>query len=386
MKRFSAESLVLVLLGGSLMVVGCQSTTESRPTESAAPGEPEIRYGVRVESGPMDSVLLKDYAPESSLVVPRSHIEKARYPVIDVHTHSYASTPEEVDEWVRTMDATGIDVTVVLTGAVGERFDRLVELYLARYPERFQLWCGLDVSEAGSPDYSDRAVAELVRCYEAGARGVGELSDKGWGFGGSAESALPRDQRIHPDDPRLDAFWRKCAELGLPVNLHIADHPSCWQPLGPSWERTPDFQGFNLYGKDVPSFEELLLKRDRLLGTHPETTVIACHFSNQGHDLRSLAQVLDRFPNLFLDISARDYEIGRQPLTATAFFEQYRDRLLFGTDMGRERHMYEGWWRLLESRDEFIPGRLWWRLYGLGLSDEVLKALYQENARRILKM
>ncbi len=96
--------------------------------------------------------------------------------------------------------------------------------------------------------------------------------------------------------------------------------------------------------------------------------------------------MLDRYPNLFLDISARDYEIGRQPRAAAAFMEKYRDRLLFGTDMGRDLEMYRGWWRVLESRDEFIPGRLWWRLYGLGLSDEVLKPVYRENAMKILQM
>ncbi len=281
MKVGTIVRTAVVLLAGAGLAAGCGSGKE--PAESAS-AEPVVRYGVTVKSGPMDSVLLKDYAPESSLVVPETHIEKARFPVIDVHTHVYAETPDEVDEWVHTMDAAGIDVTVVLTGATGEKFDRLVELYLTRYPNRFQLWCGLDVSNADNADYPERAAAELARCYAKGARGVGELSDKGWGFGGSEENALPREKRLHPDDPRLDPFWDKCAELKIPVNLHIADHPSCWRPLGPTWERTADFQGFNLYGKDVPSYEELLAHRDHLLEKHPGTTVIACHFSNQGND------------------------------------------------------------------------------------------------------
>jgi predicted TIM-barrel fold metal-dependent hydrolase len=172
--------------------------------------------------------------------------------------------------------------------------------------------------------------------------------------------------------------------LRLPINLHIADHPSCWKPLGPRQERTPDFQSFNLYGKDVPSYEELLATRDRLLAKHPKTTFIACHFSNQGNDLASLGKTLDQFPNLMLDIAARDYEIGRQPRFATVFFKRYRDRLLFGTDMGRQQSMYVGWWRLLETADEYIPGRIWWRYYGLELPSDVLESVYQGNARRLL--
>jgi predicted TIM-barrel fold metal-dependent hydrolase len=332
----------------------------------------------------MDSVLLKDYAPNSSLVVPETAVKKAMHAVIDVHTHRYAENPEEVQAWVETMNQVGIEVTVVLTGATGEKFESLVDLFLRPYPDRFQLYCGLYTDDLESPDYPERAVDELVHCYEKGARGVGEVSDKGWGFGGNSENHLPREKRLHLNDSRLDPFWEKCAELNLPVNLHVADHPSCWQPLGPNWERTPDFQGFNLYGKDVPSYEELLARRDDLLGRHPNTKFILCHLSNQGNDLRALSQVMDDYSNLYLDVSARDYELGRQPQTAAAFLDKYRSRVLFGTDMGRQQHMYEAWWRLLESQDEFIPGRLWWRLYGLGLEEDLLRQLYQENSRRIL--
>jgi predicted TIM-barrel fold metal-dependent hydrolase len=272
------------------------------------------------------------------------------------------------------MDETGIEMTVVLTGATGDAFDRLVDLYLKPYPARFQLFCGIDTREVDKPDYPERAAAELARCYKRGARGAGELTDKGTGFGG----------RLHPDDPRLDAFWDKCAELNIPANIHIADHPSCWKPLDVYQERTPDYQHFNLYGKNLPSWEELIAMRDRTLAKHPKTRFIACHLGNQGHDLSSLAATLDRHPNLYVDISARDYEVGRAPRTAGRFLARYRNRVLFGTDMGREKSMYQAWWRLFESADEFMPGRVWWRYYGLELPAPVLESLYRGNARQVL--
>jgi predicted TIM-barrel fold metal-dependent hydrolase len=344
----------------------------------------QVKFGVEVQPGPMDSLLLKDYNPSSSLVVPETFVPKARFPVIDVHAHTSMSdirSPQDVDAWVRTMDEVGVERTIILTDAVGREFDRQVALY-RNHLHRFQLWCGLDTTDIDAPDYPRRAVAELERCYRSGARGVGELSDKGWGL---QRERLPRNRRLHVDDPRLDPFWNKCAELKLPVNIHIADHPSCWQPLGPRQERTPDFQHFNLYGKDVPSYEELLAMRDRLLARHPDVTFIFCHLSNQGNDTAALARLLDRFPNLYLDIAARDYELGRQPRTAARFLSRYRDRVLFGTDMGRNPAMYQGWWRLLETADEFIPGRIWWRYYGLELDADILKRLYRDNALRILR-
>jgi predicted TIM-barrel fold metal-dependent hydrolase len=373
--RLQLRALLLTFLAGSASSVDGQTSTA-----------PQVKYGIPVQPGPMDALLVKDYAPASSLVVPRTPVAKARYPVIDVHSHSSMNrmkTPADVEAWIRRMDQVGVEISVVFTEAIGAEFDRQADLFLKSHPERFQVYCGLDVSAIEAPDYPARAARELERCYRRGARGVGEITDKGWGLQGSGMTQ-PRNRRLRLDDSRLDQFCKKCAELHLPVNVHIADHPSCWQPLGPNQERTPDFQGFNLADKDVPSHAELLATRDRVLARHPQTRFIFCHLSNQGHDTAALAAVLDKFPNLYLDIAARDYELGRQPRTARQFLVRYQDRVMFGTDMGWEQNMYESWWRLLETADEYIPGRIWWRYYGLELPDDLLKRLYRDNARKLL--
>jgi predicted TIM-barrel fold metal-dependent hydrolase len=337
--------------------------------------------GVRPVPGPMDTITARDYAPVDSVVLPEHPVEKSRFPAIDIHAHHNAKTPQELAAWVRTMDEVGIATTVVLTGATGEPFDRLVDLYRAQ-ADRFQLYCGVLATDIDQPDYPARAAAELERCFKKGARGVGELSDKGMGFGGGAR--LPRNKRLHGDDARLDPFFRKCAELKIPVVAHIADHPSCWKPLDVYQERSPQYQHFNLYGKDIPTHAELIASRDRMVAKHPRTTFISCHLGNQGHDLGALGKSLDRHANLFLDISARDYEVGRTPRAAAKFLAKYKDRVLFGTDMGRAQSMYRAWWRLLETADECMLGRVWWRYYGLELSVGVLDALYRGNARRLM--
>jgi predicted TIM-barrel fold metal-dependent hydrolase len=345
----------------------------------------------------MDSVLLKDWVPDSSLIVPITNIPKARFPAIDVHIHVGMSgtsftggdTAESITGWVKVMDEVGVEKMVVLTEAVGSDFDRLAELYKT-YPSRFQLWCGLDIRDFEEPGYPERAAAELERCYRKGARGVGELSDKGSGIMGGMVAAyggfskIPRVRRLHLDDPRLDLFWKKCAELKMPVNLHVADHPSAWRPPDNHQERLPRSQIYNQYGMDVLSYDELMLRRDRLLARHPDTTFIACHFSNQGNNLAELSKAMDRFPNLYAEISGRSYEIGRQPRTAAKFLVKYKDRTLFATDSPPSLEMYRSWWRLLESGDEYMPGRDWWRLYGLELPDAALEAVYRGTAMRVL--
>ena len=146
--RIRAFMIVLIIL-----VTLISSGGQTPPAGQA------LKFGVKVQPGPMDSILLKDYAPESSLVVPETRVAKARFPVIDVHTHSGQSgvrTPQDVDQWLRTMDEVGIETTVVFTGATGAEFDRQAELF-SRYPKRFQLYCSLDTTGLEDPDYPQRA-------------------------------------------------------------------------------------------------------------------------------------------------------------------------------------------------------------------------------------
>ena len=309
---------------------------------------------------------------------------------MDIHKNVKDTTPQDVAAMVKVMDEAGVETAVLLTGAVGERFDRLVELFLKPYPNRFMLYCGMDVRNVDieAADFPKKVAAELEHCYRAGARGVGEVTDKGRGFGAGTfvdpDALLSRDKRLFVDDRRLDLFWQKCAELKMPVNLHIADHPSAWQPDDEHQERTPSFQRYNQHGLDVPSHAELISRFHTLLDRHPKTTFVAVHFSNLGHDFAQLSRALDRFPNLNVDLSARAYEFGRQPFTAPAFFTKYKDRILYGSDQGVTVEMWRSWWRILETRDEFIKGPSWWRLYGMGLPDDVLEPVFRGNAKRLL--
>ena len=245
MAQSSWKRIALYFLASGLVL----SAWQFDPTRAQTP--PAKKAGQRdlsVYDGPMNDVLVKDYQPRSNLVVPEHHPPKAKFPVVDVHVHPSARTPEAVAAMVKAMDETGVETVVLMTGAVGEAFDRLADLYLKPYPNRFILFCGMAVrgQDIEAADFPKKVAAELERCYRAGARGVGEITDKGRGFGSGTyadpDALLPRDKRLHVDDRRLDPFWQKCAELKMPVNIHIADHPSAWQPDDQHQERTPQFQ------------------------------------------------------------------------------------------------------------------------------------------------
>ena len=335
----------------------------------------------------VNDLKLKDYQPVSIYKIPRTEIRKAKYPVIDVHTHDYAKTDAELDAWVKTMDESGIEKSIILSYSTGKKFDSIVDKY-SRYKNRFDVWCGFDYTGLDQPGWEKRAVAELERCYRKGAKGVGELGDKGLG---ELYSNPTPGYGIHIDDPRMKPLLEKCAELKMPINIHVAEDEWMYLPA----DSTNDGL-MNAAKWKVDMTKQGILNHDQLVGTlenavknNPKTTFIACHLANCCADLSMLAKLLDRYPNLYADISARYGELAPIPRFVKAFIEKYQDRILYGTDMGTRKLMYQTTFRILESTDEhFYVKELFnyhWPLHGFGLSDDVLKKVYGANARNVIK-
>ena len=94
-----------------------------------------------------------------------------------------------------------------------------------------------------------------------------------------------------------------------------------------------------------------------------------------------------------MDIAARLAELGRQPYTARALFVAHPDRLLFGLDEAADPARYRIHYRFLETFDESfdygtepVPAQGRWQIHGIGLPDDVLRQVYRDNARRLLRL
>ena len=301
-----------------------------------------------------------------------------------MHSHPYAKGAEAIAEWVETMDACGIDKTVILTYAVGARFDSIAALYNA-HPGRFILYCGFDYRGYDEPGFGPAAVAELERCYEAGARGVGELGDKGKGLFYCETKAWG----MHIDDPRMDPLLEKCGELNMPVSIHVAEPIWMYLPMDSTNDGLMNAYEWRLDNQpDILGHGEMVETLENAVKRHPETTFIACHYANCGYDLSILGRMFDRYPNLYADIGARYAEVAPVPRSTAAFFEKYADRLVYGTDMGTDADMYRVTFRVLESADEhfYETGQFGyhWALHGLDLPEAVLEKVYRANALRIM--
>ncbi len=332
--------------------------------------------------GLFDTLKLKNFHPESRLQVPAHTVLRARYPVIDAHSHNYLEG-EDIQRWVKMMKESNVRKVVLLSGGYGEQLEKMIEDYLGKYPEHFQVWARIDDRDIDSRDYPKRAAESVRRAFEMGARGLGEYKDMGWGWGGDKENGI---KGVNIDDPRWDLALETAGELGMPVSIHVGDMEDCYYPLTAGSELGTSGAAWNVFGKKgILPRAKILATRNHALAKHPNTTFIGCHVGNMSHDLNELGRLLDIYPNFYVDISARAWDLGRQPFTARRFFIRYQDRILFGTDLGPSEQMYRGWFRLLETEDEFfrVPNAAWWMNYGLNLPDEVLRKVYYLNATRL---
>ena len=132
---------------------------------------------------------------------------------------------------------------------------------------------------------------------------------------------------------------------------------------------------------------------------HPRTQFVCLHVANS-ENLPYVSECLESHPNMHVDIAARIGELGRQPRMARRFFDKFQDRILFGTDASAGAStpqqmfgdaLYEIYYRFLETEDEYfdyapapVPPQGRWRIYGLGLSDQVLRKVYAGNAARLM--
>jgi len=336
----------------------------------------------------IEDLKLKDYRPVSVYNIQKTKIEKASFPVIDMHSHDYAENEKEIEEWVKTMDRMGIEKTIILTYQTGAGFDSAVQKYSA-FPYRFELWCGLDYTGYNTDEnWAENAMKELERCYSMGARGVGELGDKGEGL---FYSKPVKAYGLHADDPALEPVWAKCAELDMPVNIHIAEPIWMYEAMDSTNDGLMNAYNWkiDLSKEGILDHAELIQTLENTVRNNPKTTFIACHFANCSYDLGILGNLLDKYPNLYADNSARYAETAPIPRHVKAFYEKYQNRIIYGTDMGMNEEMYKITFRILETLDEhFYESEQFgyhWALNGFGLSEETLRKVYKGNALQILK-
>ncbi len=316
----------------------------------------------------------------STLVVPRTHVERFAVPAVDAHSHAYAETDAAaIAAWVKLQEQVNVRTTFILTGETGASFRGLVKAYATAYPGRFVMFAGFDKTGVEAPDYGERLRQGLRADVAAGAAGLGELSDKGLGLVRVGETPY------YIDDARFDALWDEAGKLGVPVFVHVAE-PAAFYEAPDEKNELRRSANWSLYGRGTPGFTAMLARFESVISRHPHTRFVAVHAFNLANDLAAVGALLERHPNVQVDFAARMWELARQPFTARRFLAAHAERILFGTDNDPVLPMYLAHVRQMETEDEwFWPADAeWWRGYGMGLAKGVLAKVYAGNADQLL--
>jgi|SRR5690348_13989769 len=350
-----------------------EGTTEIRPRSCMAP---EL---------PPPSIV--DYRPRSTLVTPTHLVRRAKFPAIDFHGHpeDLLVSSEGLAHLGTALDSLNVRMMVAADNLSGEPLRRVIANIRSspQMKDRVRVLAGVDFRGVG-PGWAARAVAQLDSDIAAGAVGVGEIPKS---LGLTIRRA--DGTRLRIDDPALDPLWDECARLGIPVFIHTADPEQFFEPIDYDNERWLELALFprRRYPPDrFPRFEELMTERDNLFRKHVRTTFVAAHMGWHANDLGRLGKMLDEMPNVYTEVGAVLYDIGRQPRSAHDFFVKYQGRIMFGKDSFQPEE-YPYYWRVFETADEYFDYyrgyHAFWKLYGIALPDSVLKKVYFENALKL---
>ena len=350
----------------------------------------EIGYKAAADADQKKTLLLRDFQPESMLHATAHPVDRARFPVFDVHQHvnDAMHLEERVPpaDLVKRMDELNIKTIVILTGMWGDKLQQVLDEMVKPYPGRFLVFTQIDWSKIDDPNFAQEMVQQIDDGVRRGARGLKILKDFGLGV-------RHKDGRLLAiDDPRLDPIWEECGRLGIPVAIHTGDPEAFFRPIDGKNERYDELMehpDWSFYGSQFPSLESLLEARNRVFARHPKTTFISLHMG-WPENLDWVERMLQRYPNVYVEFGAREAELGRQPRRTRKLFVDYQDRIMFGTDNGPEAEMYRNNFRWLETADEEFdywgyPGQGRWKISGLDLPDPVLEKIYHLNAERLFR-
>ena len=335
-------------------------------------------------SAQSQTLSIEEYEPKSTLVTKEHKVERAKFPFIDIHSHHQNLSPEYVDKLVREMDSINLRVLVNLSGGTGERLKQMIAAMKGRYPDRFVVFANLSFDDLNEPGYGERAAARLAEDVKHGAQGLKIFKNLGM------DLKYRNGERVKVDDPVFNPVWAKCAELKIPVLIHIAEPAVFFEPIDRHNERWLELKQFPRRARppeQYPSFETLMTERNNIFAKHPKTNFIVAHLAWHGNDLDRLGRLFDKYPNVYADNAAVLAELGRQPYSAHDFLVRYQDRILFGKDI-YEVNEYKWYFRAMETRDEYFPyyrkRHAFWNIYGFDLPDEVLKKIYYKNALKLV--
>jgi len=282
-------------------------------------------------------------------------------------------------------------------GVPMEEQQKIVVKQLKAFPDQIAYATTFSVDNFDSDDFAAKTIAYLENSFSNGAiavkvwKNVGmDLKDKNGKF-------------VMIDHAKFDPVLDYLAKKQIPLIGHLGEPKDCWKPLDSMTFHQGYYRShpeYHMYlHPEYPSYEDQINARDNMLAKHLDLKFIGAHMGSQEWSLDELADRLDRFPNMAVDLARMsniNYHAMKDWQKAHDFFIKYQDRLLYATDVqvGESKEPEEmkkrshdsriRYWKFFTTDETFeIPGKDS-TCRGLKLPREVIDKIYRKNAEKWL--
>src|SRR5205814_1716374 len=154
-----------------------------------------------------------------------------------------------------------VRTAVILTGAWGDKLQRVIDEMVKPYPGRFMVFTQIDWSRIDDPGFGGKMVTQIDDAVRRGARGLKVLKELG------LQVRDKSGKLVAVDDARLDPVWEECGRLGIPVAIHVSDPEAFFHPVDARNERYEELiehPDWSFHGHGFPSKESIIAARDRM--------------------------------------------------------------------------------------------------------------------------
>ena len=320
-------------------------------------------------------------------------------PKIDVHVHINSADPALIEQ------ARSDGFRLLTINVDYPDFPPLAQqLTLARaqaknHPDLVAFAATFSMAGWDQPGWQSQVLKDVDEAFANGAVAIKVWKNIGMEF---------RDQAgklVMIDDPRFDPVFERVRERGKVLIGHQGEPHNCWLALDQMtvsndreyFHEHPQYHMF--LHPDMPSYEEQMAARNRMLNRNPRLHFMGAHLASLEWSIAELARFLDRYPLAVVDLAARmgqvQYQSNRDHAAVRAFFIRYQDRLLYGTDLTQEAATESGVMRK-EAHDRWLSDWIYFNtgetqsvaeldapVSGLSLPRGVIDKMYYRNAERV---
>ena len=275
--------------------------------------------------------------------------------------------------------------------------EKIVRKQLKAFPEIVSYATTFSVKNFHSPEWQEETLDYLKNSFSHGAIAVKVWKNIGM------DLRDENDRFVMIDDPKFDPILHYLAEHEIPLIGHLGEPRDCWLPLEEMtfhqsyYKEHPEYHMY--LHPEYPSYEDQINARDRMLEKHPDLKFIGAHLGSLEWSLEELANRLDKYPNMNVDLarmSNLNFHAKNNWQATRDFFVKYQDRLLYATDvqvretdnpveMNQRTHdsrMFH--WKFFTGDEMLRTGGIEGEFRGLKLPKVVVDKIYRGNAEALL--